>query len=219
MPIASKPSRSRHQASCSSIVRSQGGVFKESRSPLMRTGTSRISATSLVSLRVVDSLHHSRSPCRGWIRTSVPGWSSGVSLSPMVKVPSARPIHKIVGASGVFAERERTSTVSATRNQESRPMPNWPRNLRPATAKSSRLDKPPDGGQERAHFGIRQADPVVAHDHRGVVLGRHHLDHRNQRGVQATACLDRIPGILQQLAQLDALAAVQMMAKDVDDAA
>lgn len=81
------------------------------------------------------------------------------------------------------------------------------------------LGQAPDGGQERAHFGIRQADPVVAHDHRGVVLGRHHLDHRNQRGVQATACLDRIPGILQQLAQLDALAAVQMMAKDVDDAA
>jgi len=127
MPITSKPSRSRHQVSCSSILRSQGGVFKESRSPLMRTGTSRISAKSLVSLRVVDSLHHSRSPCHGWIRTSVPGWSSGVSLSPMVKVPSARPIHKIVGASGVFAERERTSTVSATRNQESRPMPNWQR--------------------------------------------------------------------------------------------
>jgi hypothetical protein len=58
----------------------------------------------------------------------------------MVKVPSLDPTQRIVGASGVRAERDTTSMESATRKADSRPIPNCPRKSRRAIAKSSRFD-------------------------------------------------------------------------------
>ena len=70
----------------------------------------------------------------------MPGSASGFSAGPMVKVPSLSPTQRTVGASGVRAEREMTSIVSATRKQDSRPMPNWPRNWRRTAATSDRFE-------------------------------------------------------------------------------
>ena len=75
---------------------------------------------SVVSRRRVASLHHSRSPCRGRMRTSVPGVSSACSACPMVNVPSACPTQRIVSASALRADRERTSTRSATSSPRAR---------------------------------------------------------------------------------------------------
>ena len=57
-----------------------------------------------------------------------------------MKVPSLEPTQRSVGASGVRAERDRTSMESATRKPDSRPMPNCPRKSRRAIAKSSRFE-------------------------------------------------------------------------------
>ena len=70
----------------------------------------------------------------------MPGSGSALADSVIVKVPSLLPTQRSVGASGVRADRERTSMESATRKPESRPMPNWPRKSRRAIAKSSRLE-------------------------------------------------------------------------------
>ena len=58
MPIASNPKRSRHQASCSSVVSFHGGVCCDTTVSPTRTGTSRSSAKSLANSRTASLSHH-----------------------------------------------------------------------------------------------------------------------------------------------------------------
>ena len=58
MPIASNPKRSRHQASCSSVVSFHGGGCCETTVSPTRTGTSSSSANSLANCRHASVSHH-----------------------------------------------------------------------------------------------------------------------------------------------------------------
>ena len=112
-----------------------------------------------------------------------------------------------------------TSIESATRKQDSRPMPNWPRNWRRTAATSDRFEVLPmiDSSERMSVFG--EADAVVADHELLVAAGGHDLDRPVDDGMaQHGPGPDGVVRVLHELAQVDPLVAVEVVAEDLDEA-
>ena len=119
------------------------------------------------------------------------------------------------------AERLRTWISSATRKQESRPIPNWP-------MKSAALLGDPlgalaaaaDRGEEGVHVGLGETDAVVLDAYHRTVGVQADAEGVGGRGrFEAAPGGQRVHRVLQQFAQVDARAGVEVVGEEVDEAA
>ena len=75
-----------------------------------------------------------------------------------------------------------------------------------------------DDGQQRTHVVFGEPDAVVAHDQLLIAAGGHDLDGTGELLAELGAGRHGVMRILQQLTQIDPLAAVEVMAEDLDEA-
>ena len=180
-------------------------------------GSSDPKSRASVSTRSWES--HSAAPGRATRCTVVPG--SGRASPGSVRTvyePSSAAVHSTGGASGVRALRLTTRMRSATTKQASSPMPNCPRkserDLLDATVVA--LGTAPDRGEQVVHVGLGEPDAGVLDPQRAALGEQPHP--RRRVGLLGPPGGDRVHGVLQQLAQIDLRAGIEVMREQIHQA-
>jgi len=136
----------------------------------------------------------------------------------MVKVPSLDPTQRIVGASGVRAERDDLDGIGDEKSGQQAD-PELPQEVAPRHREVVALRRTADHREQVAHAVGGESDAVVADDQRIRPPRRLDLDEALDVVAELGPGGDGVAGVLHQLAQIHAFAAVEVVPDDVDDAA